>query len=37
MANKAIRPKPMAPKSGFKPKAGKKKTRYDKGGSLKKK
>lgn len=32
-----IRTKPMVPKGGYKPRAGKKKTRYDKGGILKKK
>lgn len=31
------RPKPMTPKAGYKPRAGKKKTRYSDGGSLKKK
>lgn len=32
-----VRPKPMTTKAGYKPRAGKKKTRYDKGGSIKKK
>lgn len=32
-----IRPKPLSTKAGYKPKAGKKKTRYGDGGQLKKK
>jgi len=34
---KGTRPKPMSPKAGYKPRVGKKKTRYGCGGALKKK
>ena len=34
---KQTRPKPMSPKAGYKPRVGKKKTRYGNGGALKKK
>lgn len=33
----SVRPKPLSPKAGAKLRVGKKKTRYDKGGSIKKK